>query len=195
MKKRVEISLDMDGVVANMDKAIYDKFGLSFPKDQIPDEDFKRLRESIYQGISNDPDFWIEIEPYEGYYEFYKRLQAYGTIQIVSAIPRHLSCYSPEAEMCRRQKTEWIRMHFGKEQSENVIVTKAAWKQKYISKSHDVISILVDDMTSNIENWKSCGGLGVHHTSFEDSLAQIRSQLDINEIHFHNCSYVKEENR
>lgn len=177
MKRIVEIGLDMDGVVANMDKAIYDKFGLSFPKDQIPDDDFKRLRESIYQGISNDPDFWIEIEPYDGYYEFFKRLQAYGEITIISAIPRHLSCYSQEAEMCRRQKTEWVRMHFGKKQAENVVVTKAAWKHKYISKEHNVISILVDDMIGNIDNWRNSGGIGVLHTSFEDSLSQIRAQL------------------
>lgn len=169
----IKVFLDMDGVVANMDKAIYDKFGLSFPKTRIPDPDFARLRESIYQGISNDPDFWMEIEPFPGYYEFYRKISSIGDVTVLSAVPRHLSCFCDEAEMCRRQKTEWIRMYFNNELSKNVIVTKAHWKCRYVSKNKYTTSILIDDMEKNIEEWKAAGGVGILHTSFEDTLDRL----------------------
>jgi len=49
-------------------------------------------------------------------------------------------------------------------------LARAADKQKYAAPNH----ILIDDRVSNIEQWKSQGGIGILHTSAANTIKQLQ---------------------
>ena len=51
-----------------------------------------------------------------------------------------------------------------------LILTPAWKKQEYASPT----SILIDDREKNIEQWQEAGGIGIHHTSASNTIAQLK---------------------
>ena len=69
-------------------------------------------------------------------------------------------------------KVMWAHKHFP-----NIPVHFGPFsKDKHV---HCVIGdILIDDRTSNIEEWRSAGGIGIHHKSFKDTIEQLKNLQD-----------------
>jgi hypothetical protein len=53
------------------------------------------------------------------------------------------------------------------------ICTTSARKHEFMHRKHSDHQILIDDRTDNIEAWKEAGGIGILHTSVEDTLKQL----------------------
>ena len=51
-----------------------------------------------------------------------------------------------------------------------LILSPAKLKQKYAAPNH----ILIDDKPSNIEEWRSQGGIGILHTSATNTISQLK---------------------
>ena len=68
----------------------------------------------------------------------------------------------------KKKKKQWLKNHYGIE--EGVICCLSKDKQNY-GKPKD---ILIDDRAPNIERWVEMGGIGILHTSAEDTIRQLK---------------------
>lgn len=74
---------------------------------------------------------------------------------------------SVKPEKFREQKRCWVQEHFGDVQVDYVYTSKlkANWATP--------TSVLIDDRMKSIEPWIEAGGIGILHTSAEDTIAQL----------------------
>jgi hypothetical protein len=80
--------------------------------------------------------------------------------------PTLLSAPSEESSS-RFGKKEWVKNNLP---GVKLILSKAPDKKNYSGKEH----ILIDDRASNIQDWISKGGIGILHTSAEDTISQLQ---------------------
>ena len=60
--------------------------------------------------------------------------------------------------------------------SRNDVYTVKRKDKKHFNTAHDGRpNVLIDDHIKNIEEWRVGGGLGVHHTSADSSIKQLKS--------------------
>ena len=139
-------------------------------EDQSPEkskEIFDAIQEKIAQGIY----FYRELKPINEVIDIFKDLHGlYGDfVQILTGIP------SKEAGIknARENKVDWVRQHIG----DDVIVNTVTRKEK-INYCYNEDCILIDDYTSNIDNWKNAGGVGILFRSVPDLKKQLYNLLD-----------------
>lgn len=60
---------------------------------------------------------------------------------------------------------------------ERFVCTTGSRKHLFMHRKHSDHQILIDDRRDNIEAWESAGGIGVLHTSGQDSIAQLKDIL------------------
>lgn len=70
------------------------------------------------------------------------------------------------------QKRRWFERQYGKDLIVKT-VTKSSDKAQFASPN----SILIDDRAKSIDPWVAAGGVGVLHTSAEDTIAQLEKFL------------------
>lgn len=119
--------IDMDGVIANFDKALLDKFQKTYPnkpfislenrtsfyvKDDYPKED-QPLIEEIY----TTQGFFLNMEPIEGSIKALYEIQKANEIFLcTSQLTKNPHCV-PE-------KYEWIKKYLGKDWINKIVITK-----------------------------------------------------------------------
>jgi len=94
---------------------------------------------------------------------------------ILTAIPSELSV--PTAA---DNKRDWIRRYYPSIPKSNVLVVRRSEKQDYamdstLSGGHP--AILIDDFTKNIKEWEQAGGIGILHTSAQQTLPVLHKLL------------------
>lgn len=171
----VQPFVDMDGVLFNFKKGCR-KVYKDFPEGMLPEKEFQQYRSKLYAAIAQTPDFFLNLEPLPDYDYLYNSLLEMGCKPyILTAVPSHLSLTEPEGRHVAKQKRDCILKHFGPEAAERTIVTKAHLKQEFIMK--EKLSVLIDDLNSNIYRWNQAGGLGILHTNPKDSIARLAWHL------------------
>ena len=126
--RRLTILVDMDGVVADFDNYIVEKYNLLHPESQIPKclIDNSRLIHPLqteeYRDRLNDimclPNFFAEIPVLPGAVEAVNAMKAEGhQIYFVT---------SPKTSnpTCADDKLRWIRKYFGHDMRHNTIISK-----------------------------------------------------------------------
>lgn len=58
---------------------------------------------------------------------------------------------------------------------ERFVCTTSARKYQFMHRKHSSHQVLVDDRSDNIGAWRKAGGIGIEHTSAEDSISQLRT--------------------
>jgi len=71
------------------------------------------------------------------------------------------------SQTSRLGKRLWVRNNLP---GVKLTLAQAAKKQNYAAPNH----ILIDDRESNIEQWRSQGGIGILHTSAADTIEQLK---------------------
>ena len=156
------IYLDLDGVLANFEGWSADVIGPDWKHEINEVPEWGRYKEY--------PRLYRDLPPMDGAREFYEQCVRYtgdrNQVEILTALPNRARHHFPEAAL---DKTEWsskyihknVRVHFG---------PMAKDKQLHVRCCLDV---LIDDMQINIDQWKQAGGIGILHTSNEESLKQL----------------------
>ena len=74
----------------------------------------------------------------------------------------------------RKGKMNWLRTNTKLTQKSRIHLVMREDKQKYAMTTDGKPNLLIDDYIKNVNEWKAKGGIGVHHTSPSDTIAQLK---------------------
>lgn len=161
-----KIFVDMDGVLADFDKYVVDHLGKRYSPEDGPGGD-----NEMWAELHKVSHLYFKFEPMSDAYELWDFVTALPyTVEILTAIPRRSSI--PDAE---QDKRNWIAKHIDLSAVVKIgPYSRDKWKH---ASSGD---ILIDDRKDNIEAWIVKGnGLGILHTSANDSILQLKKILGL----------------
>lgn len=160
LEKEYKIFVDLDGVVADLDKHVLDLTGKTFPQLRKNDKD---------DGFQN----FVDSERKKGHSVFGKLALMPDAQQlwdyIVKYKPSILTATGVPEEQAIAEKIKWV--HDNLNGFDNIItVKKSILKAKYAAPSH----ILIDDREKSIKPWRKADGIGILHTSAADTISQLQ---------------------
>jgi cytidyltransferase-like protein len=152
VKEKYEVYCDMDGVLVDFERGYEELTG-------------KDIRGNHVKG---DGDFWQPIT--DAGVEFWTKLKWMSDGKqlwdyIKKRKPNLLSAPSRE-ESSRIGKHIWVENNIP---GVNLILRAADKKQEFASPN----AILIDDRADNVQRWKDAGGVGIHHTSAENTINEL----------------------
>lgn len=159
-----KIYLDLDGVFANLDKAMVRLLQCHHWRDITPGK--------FWEAVETVPNFFYTLEVIEDslpiLYELSKH-HTFDTLEVLTAVPRQ----RPEGYLatCVEDKVQWVQDVLKSEMKVNTIqggVNKKVFAEKYPG------AILVDDTLRNISAWEEAGGIGILHTDTQSTLEKLR---------------------
>jgi FMN phosphatase YigB (HAD superfamily) len=146
-----KIYCDMDGVLVDFDKGYLELTGHELDGSHRNDTDFwDPINAAGY-------DFWINL----GWMKDGKDLWSY----IEKYNPKLLSAPSRQ-EDSRVAKFDWVYKELP---GVKLILRSAKHKKDFAGPNN----ILIDDRVDNINGWIESGGIGILHTSSEDTIKQL----------------------
>jgi hypothetical protein len=151
----VTIYLDLDGVLANFDKAAGERMGT----DNIYKYEFVWGTKKFWEKINVDEYFFAELEVMDDAWDL---LGAVGHLDpvILTALP------SSNSEMVDRQKRAWVEENLG---YYKVITCLTKDKPNYCERG----DILIDDRAVNRDAWIKKGGTYIIHTTAERTIGAL----------------------
>lgn len=152
----MNIFVDLDGVLVNFNKEFEEAFG------QSAKQTFAELGDDYtWALIDKIPNFWLDMDPMPDAEVLWNYIKQYN--------PTVLTKPAESVHNCKKEKIEWVKKYLG----EGVEVVFASNKGKYATKD----SILIDDKEENIESWEANDGIGILHTSAENTIKQLEKIL------------------
>lgn len=149
------IFCDMDGVLVDFDKEFERNHGV------LP---YKLPREELWQIVLDTKDYWLNLPKLKDADKLVNHLNKHG-FQILTGLPAY------GYDKAEKEKRLWLKKHYGKE--DGVICCLSKDKQNF-GKPKD---ILIDDREPNIQRWEEMGGIGILHTSAEETIRKLK-ELD-----------------
>lgn len=157
-RDKVRFFFDMDGVLADFDKHFQKYFPGVHDDDGWDWEDLHKVC----------PDIYSVCPPMKDMYHMLDHLSEYmDRWHILTAIPKRWSW--PDVT---HQKRSWVHRYIPGIDNEKIRFGPYAEDKQFHCTG--ISDILIDDKKRNIEQWNRRGGTGIHHTSAEQTLAQIR---------------------
>jgi hypothetical protein len=146
-----KIYCDMDGVLVDFEKGYKDLTGR--------DASYKTNPEEFWEPITKaGAPFWIKLQWMPDGKELWNYIKGYN--------PELLSAPSRE-ESSKIGKFVWVKRNIP---GTKLLLKSAERKQEYATPN----AILIDDRADNIQRWKDAGGVGIHHTSAENTIKQLQ---------------------
>ena len=148
---KFKIYCDMDGVIVDFDKGYFDLTGerASFGTD--PEKFWAPITKA---GVA----FWLKLPWMPDGKQLWNHIKKYN--------PELLSAPSRE-ESSKIGKRLWVKRNVP---GTKLILRSAERKQEFATPN----AILIDDRADNIQRWKDAGGIGIHHTSAENTIKQLQ---------------------
>jgi len=148
------IYVDMDGVITDFVKHTEQSFGIPFNTLLKDDDKFWEL-------IRNEGEkFWLEMPMMKDA----KKLMNYIKDENVIILSSAGSATNANKNTINGKK-KWMKKNFP-----NVKVIIEYHKFKYANKN----AILIDDLEKNINPWRKAGGIGILHTSADNTIKQLK---------------------
>ena len=162
-----KIFLDLDGVLADFDKFVFDNLGRTFNHMDGPGDD-----KVMWDFLSSVDRLYLKLEPTPYAQELVDLAFTTGAdVEILTAIPRRTSM--PTAHI---DKIQWVEQYFGPDLKVN-IGPYSRDKFKHCKTPGDV---LIDDRVDNIQEWiNKSMGIGICHfyTDFPGTKAAIHGLM------------------
>lgn len=150
---------DCDQVLADFDSHVKTLTGRS------PD-DFQKAGVSIWRELEQHQRFFRDLDPIPNMIILALGYKALVPTRVITGRPRKDTM--PFAE---EDKRLWLHNQLGSDVE--VIVCLARHKHHHISVEYT--DVLIDDNASNIQNWERAGGIGILHTSYEDTFTKLHN--------------------
>ncbi len=152
MNKKYSIFVDMDGVLTDFIKGYYELTGKDITGEF---HDSKEFWDPINDAGYN---FWINLKWTKDGKKLWNYIKKYD--------PEILSSPSRQDDS-RVAKHDWVKKELP---GVHLILRSPSNKKEFASPN----SILIDDRESNIDQWKKAGGIGILHTSTEDTIKELK---------------------
>jgi len=152
--------LDLDGVVVDLVKAVKQLTGgLDF-------QEYEAVHglHSIWKVLGAQDSMWWATLPWTGDgRELWNFLKDKEVVILTSGSTKH------NGQTPKKGKHEWCFKNLGSN-VKVIVVDSSHDKQRYAEPN----AILIDDLNSNIDEWKSKGGIGILHKNTADTINQIK---------------------
>ena len=156
IRTKYKIFSDMDGVITDFDQS-FKKYS-----DGLAPADYEKKfgKEKFWELIDGKGKvgFWVGMPWMEDGKQYWDYIKDYD-VELLSSPSR--------SSTSRLGKRLWVRNNLP---GIKLTLAQAAKKQNYAAPNH----ILIDDRKSNIEQWRSQGGIGILHTSAADTINQLK---------------------
>ncbi len=147
------IYCDLDGVLTDFDGGFFDIAG------KLPSE---ISRKELWDVVSITSGYWLNLKKMADADMLISYLSQ-GTYQILTGLP--IRGYKT-AEI---EKRAWVKQHLGNDIK--VICCLSKDKSLYCQKG----DILIDDRKKNICQWEQAGGIGILHTSSQETIKMLEA--------------------
>ena len=152
------VYLDMDGVLVDLEGGSIKVHGAKLG--DVP----KPERWDKIKAIKN---FWKELNWMPGAKKMWDFLKPY-TPSIMSAWTKH----DPNSA---KGKEDWLKSHVEKLSRSRINLVMRADKKRFAKDGRTgAPNILIDDHPKNIGEWEASGGIGIHHTSVNRTIAKLK---------------------
>ena len=152
------VYLDMDGVIVNLEKGAFKVHGKQLSDVKRPER---------WDKISDTKDFWKNLEWMPGSRKLWNFLKPYK--------PSIMSAYAKSEPNSAKGKEEWLKKNVEKLPRSRINLVMRSDKQRFARDGRtQAPNILIDDHEKNIREWESKGGIGIHHTSVERTIARLK---------------------
>jgi len=112
-------------------------------------------------------NFWKELNWMPGAKKIWDFLKPY-TPSIMSAWTKH----DPNSA---KGKEDWLKSHVGRLSRSRINLVMRSDKQRFAKDGRTgAPNILIDDHPTNIGEWEANGGIGIHHTSVNRTIAKLK---------------------
>jgi hypothetical protein len=171
--KKYYIFSDMDGVLADFDKGYRDLTGMTtqHADSQGKNEFWKIFRNSLKEKGISEKEYWAGLDwmsDGKKYWDYIKQYNPYVlTAPSVNFDAPEDQRYSPEYNQSMQGKTEWSQRLSN---MRKMYFASAKNKAKFARPN----TILIDDRKDTIDAWNAAGGIGIFHTSADDTIKQLQ---------------------
>lgn len=171
----IAIYLDMDGVLTDFDKRaeeIYPPFVKMaewFHYGRGSKAEYTKLYTNLLFKILRTPNFWVSLPWTTDGKKLFKYVESHFHKDQIGVLTAPMN----QDERCAPEKWEWIERNL-KEISHSHFFCHLD-KEKFVGKIPGKYQILIDDRKKNIDAWIAAGGIGIHHTSANDTIRHLES--------------------
>ena len=157
-KRMPHVYLDMDGVLVNLEKGAFKVHGANLGDVPKPER---------WDKINAKKDFWKTLEWMPGAEKLWKFLKPY--------MPSIMSAWTKHDPNSAKGKEDWLKGHVEKLSKHRINLVMRADKKRFAKDGRTKQpNILVDDHSKNIGEWEAKGGIGIHHTSVNGTIAKLK---------------------
>jgi 5' nucleotidase, deoxy (Pyrimidine), cytosolic type C protein (NT5C) len=158
----VNIYVDLDGVLVNFDKG-FEQISGGVSKEQYINNHGKK---SFWELVnSKGVEWWSNLEMMPDANELWNAIKGLNVTILTSGAVKNTGLFA------KKGKHEWVERHLG---SVPVIVVDSSPMKQFYAKGSPY-NVLIDDLPSNIAEWKAQGGSAILHTSAKSTLKQLAS--------------------
>ena len=147
---------DMDMVLCDFIKGAEEVLGVPFPKAD------KRTR---WPMITAKKDFWDTLDWMPGARKLWSFIDKYES--------HILSAYSTKDANSRKGKMNWLKKNAKLTKKSRIHLVIREDKKKFAMTNGEP-NLLIDDYIKNVNEWKSAGGMGIHHISPTSTIAELK---------------------
>lgn len=153
--KNFQLYVDMDGVLADFDRAVLDNFGY-YPHEVGDTEMTFR--------VVNHKDFWLNIPPMKDMRQLWTFVKVYNPFILTATA-------NWDRERCMHSKPEWIKRHLPDFDISRLKLVRRSEKASFAASN----AILIDDYSKNIIEWREAGGIPIHHRNADLTILELKA--------------------
>ena len=155
-----KIYIDLDGVLADFEGQYQQLFG-KHPRDAGDEETWKRILQ--YEDAGNC--WFLDLPKMKNAEKLWNYITNLSGVTVVI-----LSATGHNYEEHGSHKKTWSKKHFKVKDKDVIVVRKSKLKGEYGNEE----SILIDDSPRSINAFIENGGIGILHTSVDDTLNKLK---------------------
>ena len=159
-----QIYCDMDGVLVDLIAGATKILGYDFSKRY----GYVSGRHELWDKLAEEKMFWAELPPMPDMKQLWVFISTFQP-NILTAVPAVRLVWDPPAGI---QKAMWCEKNLGISK-DRVYAVQRRDKKHFAKSSDGRPNVLIDDHQNNIQEFKSAGGIAIHHTSASSSIAEL----------------------